>query len=571
MTANQLFQRTGSAEFPAHLKCLISGPPKSGKTTLVSTVPNVIVLDTEPWANNLESIAHLDIPFVTITNSQDLKQVAFMLGNETLRKQVAASYGMDDIGGVAIDTLDSLQKLLKQERIREMHRREFQRDDWGWLKTEMEEIINSFNQLPMHVLYAVHLKSKELGKGEEKYQQISVGLEGAIAESVAGMVGYSLLTFRKPVLQPDGSTRTEYYVRAEGDEVYDFLGTRTAGRLPAVISPDMSNIYNAVMEGRKQALASREAPPPVQPIDVPAAIAEVQQQAPQPPAQQPAQNPGQQAPPMSPQDPTATQPPVQQPGEAPKPADEEPINAAALAATSKMYQALNIPFPEDKFRALTIGQARQVNTMWRAAQTDHAEGKGPEGSTPITVMIDILRNMNLLPDEGQAQPAPAAPAEAKRDGTIKEVEAYIAPNGETDLARVQEVYDLETAKDSPRTSLVTKLESLGARPKDADNVQPPVQSQPAQEPPQQPAEPVTQPTPQADAPSTGAAQDEQQQAVQAVQQSIPAEVTTEGVTPGAPCAVCGNPHDDKDLAELALMRFQKVLCIKDYLAASQAS
>src|SRR3954466_8691403 len=99
MTADQLFKRTGNEEFPAHLKCLISGPPKSGKTTLLSTVPGIIILDTEPWANNLESVAHLDVPYVTVTSSQDLKQVAFMLSNEQLRKQVAASYGMEDVGG----------------------------------------------------------------------------------------------------------------------------------------------------------------------------------------------------------------------------------------------------------------------------------------------------------------------------------------------------------------------------------------------------------------------------------------------------------------------------------------
>lgn len=583
MPAVNLFQRTGAADFPLWLNCLVSGPPKSGKTTLLSTVPNLIILDTEPEANNMESVAHLNQPFVTITNTDDLRRVLTMLGDPALRKQVAAGYGWDEVGGVAIDTLDTLQKILKAERIRDMHRREFQRDDWGWLKTEMEQIVQAFNKLPMHTFFTVHLKSKEIGKGENAYQQVAVGLEGAISESIAGMVGYSMLSFRQPVLQADGSTKTQYFLRAEGDETYDFLGTRTGGRLPAVIEPDMAHIYNAVLEGRQQAIALNPPPPPMQPIEMDLPAQNPGQQAPAPiagqvagpgfPQQGQQQGPPQQQAPA----PDATQPPTQQPGEQPKPADHEPVNAAALAFMGKMYNAMGLAFPEDKARALTIGQARAIAGYWRAAQQDHAEGKAPEGSTPVTVMSEILTSMNLMPDDGQVKEGLPA-VQPNLNGSVPQVKAWVEENGENDLARVQEAYDKEMAKgENHRVSLKAWLESKGARP--AQQVQPPVQTAPVmstatgeavvhQVPvpaPDQPAQVVTQQAPAVDPIST------EDRAVQGTQQMLNAQIISQGVNPGAPCAECGKPHDDGDLAALALTRFQKVLCVEHYLAATRAA
>ena len=248
---NDLFKRTGSEDFSKFLKVMVSGPPKSGKTTLLGTVPNILVLDTEPHANNLESIAHKDVPYVTITNSDDLRQVAMVLGNDSLRKQLAQNtYGIPDIGAVAIDTLDTLQKILKAERLKENRSTQFLRDDWGWLKTEMEKIVEMFTSLPMHVFFMVHTKTQEMGKGDDAYTTVLPGLEGAIAQSIAGMVGYSLLSFRKEEMKPDGTVYTKYWLRTEGDRVHEFLGTRTAGKLPTIIAPDKTTIYNTVMANR---------------------------------------------------------------------------------------------------------------------------------------------------------------------------------------------------------------------------------------------------------------------------------------------------------------------------------
>ena len=279
LSNEDLFKRTGSGDFSKYLKVMVSGPPKSGKTTLLGTVPNILVLDTEPHANNLDSIAHLDVPFVTISCIEDLRHVLMILGNDSLRKQMAqGSYGIPDIGAVAIDTLDTLQKIMKAERLKEQKQTQFLRDDWGWLKTEMENLIQAFTALPMHVFFMVHVKTQEIGKGDDAYTTVLPGLEGAIAQSIAGMVGYSLLSFRTEEVAPDGTSFTKYWLRTEGDRTHDFLGTRTAGRLPSVIEPNMRTIYDTVMAGRP-----KKSPPTGTPVDpAPAPTEEVAQNVSQP-------------------------------------------------------------------------------------------------------------------------------------------------------------------------------------------------------------------------------------------------------------------------------------------------
>lgn len=575
--APNMFKRTGAQDFPAHLKVMVSGPPKSGKTTLLGTVPGILVLDTEPHANNLESIAHLDVPYVTITGTEDLRSVALMLSQESTRKQIAAHYGMPDIHAVAIDTLDTLQKIMKVERMREQRTTQFLRDDWAWLKTEMEAIVEMFTQLPMHVFFMVHTKTKEMGKGDDSYTITLPGLEGSISESIAGMVGYSLLSFRKEEVATDGRLYTKYWLRTEGDATHDFLGTRIGGQgLPTVIEPDMATIMKAVMNGRPKPKAPAVTPPtaaPAAPAPGPAQqeaaqtsgqppVAPEAPQAQEAPAEQTPvetptapQAPAPEAAPEAPQAPAPEVPQTPATPEAERPGDDLPINAAALSHVKKVYDAIEIPFPADLLQEkANMGEARGIVKMWRAILTDHQEGKAPEGSTPPTEMIAYLESQGWVADASTPQ-APKEEVAPKIDGTIEQVLAYVGQD-EPDLAKVQEAYDLESAKASPRKGLINRLESLGAKP---TQVQTDVQTETPSAAPETPAEGVTPEGAAADATST-------EEAVKAVEQGLGGVTVAESINPDALCDVCQKPIDDMDLAEVGMKRFKKMLCVADYLA-----
>lgn len=618
-------KRTGGVDFPDKLKALVAGPPKSGKTTLLGTVPGIIIADTEPKANNLASLAHLDVPYVTIESTADLHELHMVLNNDSLRQQAAASVGIPSINAVAIDTMDTLQKIMKRERMESERTSKFVRDDWAWLKEEMTKIIEAFTALPLHVIFTVHLKTQDIGTEDHPQTKILPGLEGAIATDIAGMVGYSLRSFRKEEVDPVHGKYTKYWLQAEGDETYDFLGTRVGGaaRLPSLIEPDFGIIYKAAMAGRPtaapvapvqlqqqvqtpvQTTGQQTAPAtgvPTQGTSVPAdgtvgtvenvaASAPAQASAPAesgpdsgPPAQAqaPAPQVAEQAPPAPPTAPAPGQPATD------RPADTEPVSDAALQHMKQVYDALSLPFPEAKLRALTLGDARTMVKMWKAVQADHAEGKGQEGSTAESDMADYLEAMNLLPDENTPQAQQEAPVEPKKDGTIPQVKAYVQEIPGQELVRANEVFELERTN-ANRTSLMKWLESMGAShggagapaapataPGDpapqavqqpqapAPEVQTAVQTPAPEQAVQQPAPGVTPEAPAADAVPTEA------EAMQAVQEGLGGEVVDQTVNADANCARCGKPVDDPDIAKIALTRFKEILCVQDYIAATRA-
>jgi hypothetical protein len=573
-----LFKRTGGADFPDKLKVLVTGPPKSGKTTLLATVPNIVIADTEPDSNNLMSIAHRNIPYVTVRSSEDLQRFKFVMVDPTMRQKAAEQLGMPAIEAVAIDTLDTLQAIMKRERIRETRQTQFLRDDWGWIKEEMTEIVGAFTALPIHVFFIVHNKTKEIGKGDDARTIVLPGLEGSIDAAIAGMVGYSLYAFRKQELRADGSAYTKYWLRAEGDENFDFVGNRAGGRLPDIIEPDFATIYKAAMSGRP-AVQPTQAPKPIQ-IQTPVQNA-AQQQV---PAQQaPAQAQKTEQPSVAPPAPApaATAGPVSGPPND----DNEPVNVAALQHVKGVYDSCSLDFPEDIIKGITMGDARQLVRIWKSINRDHLDGKGAEGETPQSEMALYLASSGWMTaddlaeweskiqsDDGppavlesagveetveiETTPEPEARPEPEKveprpdlNGTIKQVLAYVGDN----KAKVQEAYDSEIAGQQ-RSTLLAELVNRGATPVQTD-----VQNDEA---------------PQAETVVTSEAQPAdgeptEQQAIETLQEGLGTTVLDQVTNPDAPCEECGNPVDDPDIAELSKSRFERWLCVADYIAETK--
>ena len=588
--SDSLFRRTGGPDFPDKLKVLVSGSPKSGKTTLLGTVPNIVIADTEPHANNLQSVAHLNLPYVTVNGTSDLRHLQMVLAQDALRDQAAQSLGMQKIEAVAIDTLDTLQKIMKRERMAEQRSTKFLRDDWGWLKEEMVSIVQAFTSLPLHVFFMVHTKTKDIGSEDNPKTVVLPGLEGAIADEIAGMVGYSLLSFRKQEIRPDGSPFTKYWLRAEGDETYEFLGNRAAGSLPDVIEPDFASIYQAAMNARKAAAQLQiQAPVKMPAQQAPAQQAPAQQApAPQPATQSATQSPAGE---VMAQDSGPMSPPVEQqaqpaqatgPQAQPRHDGDEPVSAAALTHLKRIYDSCQLQFPESKLRQITLGDARDLARMWAAIQQDHAEGKSDKN--PVEDMTEYLAAMEWLSDVDQQRaestgdveagvtspgPAPESQAqetgpqiEARKDGTIQEILAWVGD----DLARVQEIYETEIARQKPRSTLVSALENKGAKPPAVPtSVQNDAAPAAPEEPTAAPEAPVTPEQPPADAAPT------EEQAVATAEEVLGASVlATEADEMTMPCEECGKaPVDDMDIARLSKGRFGKWLCVEHYIAETK--
>lgn len=521
-------QRTGDDNFRRDIKMLLQGPPKSGKTSFLATAPGIVIADCEPEANGLQSIAHLNVPYVEISSIDKIQQLHVVLRDESLRKQAAESLGLEKIETVAVDTMDALQKIYKKERKRDM-RREFQRDDWGWLGDQMRELINAFNSLPLNVIYTVHTTSVQ--DDDEKIVTMP-NLQGSIKDDIAGMVGYSVLMQRTREVRSDGSPYTKYSLKVEGDDKNPHLGTRVGARLPEIIEPDFRKFQEAVEASRQEARQRAPKPVEVKPVDLQVTT-----------AQEPAQNVGQSE--------------AAAPAQAGPPDDSgQPVNATALQHLQRLYAEVGLHFDQDVVSKATLGQARSIVQMFRALKQDEAEGKiKPEEGTVAEQMQTLIKDFGFVSEAPAAQAEPA-PVEPKVDGTIEQVMAYVGQ----DKAKAQEAYDLEVQRPKPRTSLVNYLQNQGAQQK----VQ--VQTDVQTDQPEPATQAVTSEPVAADTPPT------EEQALETVKEVLGGEVIAEEPTPDGPekpCEECGKPVDDPDIAVLSRGRFDRWLCVADYIAETR--
>lgn len=134
------------------VKLLVYGQAGAGKTALVKTLPNVIVLSAE---GGLLSIQDANLPYIEIASMDDLKE-AFMWCKESKEASGFQSVALDSISEVAEVVLAFEMKKSKDGRAA-----------YGEMNTTMTELIRAFRDLPnKHVYMSAKLEKStdEMGK-----------------------------------------------------------------------------------------------------------------------------------------------------------------------------------------------------------------------------------------------------------------------------------------------------------------------------------------------------------------------------------------------------------------------
>ena len=527
------FKRTGDGDFPSHIKALVIGSPKSGKTTFISTFPNVVVADVEA---GLMSIAHKNVPYVTIDKVEKLQTLLFVLRDDAMRAKAAEQMGLEKIESVAIDTMDALQELFKKERLAAERRTQFEMKDWGWLLDQFRELIRGFVSLPLHVIFTVHTKTVHV---DEQRTVTHPGLQGAIAEEIAGMVGFSMMTHRtREVDAQTGQPYTQYRLQVEGDDQNPHLGNRAMGRLIGFIEPDFAVLHKAIYDGLRldQQREGR--------VDMDAG-SEVEV------APEPAQEP------------------TPKPGNAP-PGDDEPVNSAALQHIERMLSEWGFVMP-DTSSTWDMGFARMIGRMFVATKDDLANGKIEGGED------EAKRNLRTFLEDIDAYQDPVATPPTT--GTVPELIKWVGD----DLERAQVALSRERAGQGRRTAVdqLTALlrkhgvevaapnapepstevaQETGQQSRDDEEFEKVlteeldatlVEDEPAPEPA---SEPEPEPEPEPEAPAEMNKND---------------LMRIEKLEDAPPCEASGDPIDDLDIAKLSLSRFGKWLSVSAYIAETK--
>ena len=138
----------------SNLKLLVYGQAGAGKTSLIPTLPNPIILSAE---GGLLSISGHDIPFIEVPSMDALREAyKWLLGSD--EAQQFDTVALDSISEIAEVCLSREKSIAKDPR-----------QAYGEMQTTMAELIRSFRDLPKHVMMTAKLEKAQDEMGRVLY------------------------------------------------------------------------------------------------------------------------------------------------------------------------------------------------------------------------------------------------------------------------------------------------------------------------------------------------------------------------------------------------------------------
>jgi hypothetical protein len=177
-----LIRTTGLEQYApggdARIKVLTIGGPGAGKTRWASYFPAPIYADCEA---GLASVADRQVPFVTISTSEDMLDLLAHLKQECRQPAAQRAYQT-----VVIDTLDAFQRKVKDEWMIKEKKQTFTGwEAWGYLNSKMQLLMTRLLNLDMNVVVNAHFKDKtstddETGKSTHT---LALQLQGELSDT----------------------------------------------------------------------------------------------------------------------------------------------------------------------------------------------------------------------------------------------------------------------------------------------------------------------------------------------------------------------------------------------------
>ena len=209
------------------VKVLVYGQAGAGKTSLIKTLPQPIVLSAE---GGLLSIQDADLPFIEISDMETLREAYTWLTQSDEAKGFQ-SVALDSISEIAEVVLNAEKKATKDPR-----------QAYGAMQEQMADIIRAFRDLPgRHVYMSAKLEKTQDEMGRVLY-----------APSMPGnKTGQSLPYFFDEVLalrvEKDGEGNTQRALMCDSDGLW--LAKDRSGKLETWEAPDLGTVI-AKMGGK---------------------------------------------------------------------------------------------------------------------------------------------------------------------------------------------------------------------------------------------------------------------------------------------------------------------------------
>ena len=206
------------------VKLLVYGNAGSGKTSLIPTLPNPVVLSAE---GGLLSIADADLPFVEVS-SYDTLMEAYRWVIESDEAKQFESIALDSISEIAEVVLNHEKKIAKDPR-----------QAYGSMQEQMADIIRAFRDIPgKHIYFTAKCEKATDESGRILY-----------APSMPGnKTGQSLPYFFDEVLalrvEKDAEGLAQRALMCDSDGIWQ--AKDRSGKLDTWEAPDLGAIINKI-------------------------------------------------------------------------------------------------------------------------------------------------------------------------------------------------------------------------------------------------------------------------------------------------------------------------------------
>lgn len=220
--------RTTSDVHTNGVKLLVYGQAGAGKTSLIKTLPNPVIISAEA---GLLSIADANIPFIEVTSMDDLKEAYEWIATSAEGKGFD-SIALDSISEIGEVVLNYEKKIAKDPR-----------QAYGAMQEQMTDIIRAFRDLSgKHVYFS--------GKVEKTSDEMGRIL---YAPSMPGnKLGQQLPFFFDEVLalrlERDADGNTQRALMCQSDGIYQ--AKDRSGKLSAWEMPDLGEIIKKIGGGK---------------------------------------------------------------------------------------------------------------------------------------------------------------------------------------------------------------------------------------------------------------------------------------------------------------------------------
>ena len=206
------------------VKVLVYGGAGAGKTTLIGTLPDPIIISAEA---GLLSLADLDIPYIEVTDMASLREAYSFVANSKDAERFR-SVAIDSISEIAEVVLNAEKKQTKDPR-----------QAYGALQEQMTDLVRAFRDLSGKNVYM----SAKMEKQQDESGRILYG-PSMPGNKLAQMLPYFFDEVLALRVEKDDEGKSQRALMCDSDGLWS--AKDRSGKLDAWEQADLSYIINKI-------------------------------------------------------------------------------------------------------------------------------------------------------------------------------------------------------------------------------------------------------------------------------------------------------------------------------------